>query len=305
MSDFSDTFPVSERLIIQYKLLEGVLLKMIRMVGDDGLIIPEVGSWSIRKYCLIEQYAHMFATSMKNKWHCRVLIDLFAGCGYSKIKGSNNIVKTSPLLTLDIPDPFDLYIFCDIDEEKINALEFRIKRDYPNENPKLIKGDVNNSASRIIENIPQPSKNFRVLSFCIVDPYNIGDLNFKTLEQLSNSLYIDFLVLIPSYMDANRNLKNYLKNNTIDKFLGKSNWRAEWDENSNRINFGCFIVQQFNKQMGNLDFIEVEDGEFIKISEPQKNCPLYHLAFYSKHKLAKKFWKEAIKGCSPQMNLFN
>jgi three-Cys-motif partner protein len=58
---------------------------------------------------------------MKNKWDCRVYIDLFAGAGRVKIKNSQRVVDSSPFLALDIPDKFDLYLFCDKDSAQLKA----------------------------------------------------------------------------------------------------------------------------------------------------------------------------------------
>jgi hypothetical protein len=102
-------------------------------------------------------------------------------------------------------------------------------------------------------------------------------------------------------MDANRNLDNLMNNTYLDEFLGISNWRFEWKKNKMQYsNFGEFVVDTFNSQMINIGFIGLDKSEFVKISEPKRSCPLYHLAFYSKHSLGKKFWKEAIKISNPQ-----
>ena len=69
---------------------------------DDGLFVDRIGTWAERKHALIRQYAEMFASSMKTKWDCRVYIDLFCSSGLARIKGTNKVVKTSPLLALDI-----------------------------------------------------------------------------------------------------------------------------------------------------------------------------------------------------------
>ena len=53
-------------------------------LDEDGLITPNVGIWNEKKYKLVQYYAGIFATSMKNKWDCRTYIDLFAGAGRSK-----------------------------------------------------------------------------------------------------------------------------------------------------------------------------------------------------------------------------
>jgi hypothetical protein len=54
-------------------------------VSDDGLLIPEVRRWSLEKYELVGSYCDIFSSGMKNKWHQRVYIDLFAGAGYARI----------------------------------------------------------------------------------------------------------------------------------------------------------------------------------------------------------------------------
>ena len=78
---------------------------------DDGLITPEVGDWSEDKYRLVALYSKMFATAMKDKWDCRVYIDLFAGAGRARIRNTARIIPASPLLALSIPDQFDRHIF--------------------------------------------------------------------------------------------------------------------------------------------------------------------------------------------------
>ena len=72
---------------------------------------PEIGSWGTEKYSLVRNYSQIFASSMKNKWQCRVYIDLFSGAGRAKIKDNGKIVDGSPMIALGIDDPFDRYIF--------------------------------------------------------------------------------------------------------------------------------------------------------------------------------------------------
>jgi three-Cys-motif partner protein len=117
-------------------------MEKIEELKDDGLITPEVGEWSEEKYKLIAYYSEMFSTSMKNKWDCRVYIDLFAGAGRAKLKTSKRIVKSSPLIALSITDKFDKYIFCENDSEKISALKERIKNEHSDVDTKCIEGDV-------------------------------------------------------------------------------------------------------------------------------------------------------------------
>ena len=273
---------------------------------NDGLFVDRVGAWAERKHALVSHYAEVFASSMKNKWDCRVYIDLFCSSGLAQIKGSTKIVKTSPLLALDIKEKFDRYIFGDIEPHKVKALKHRVKNTHPDINPTYFIGDANCLIERVKASIPTPSKSFRVLTFCLFDPYKIDNLCFNTIQDLS-SLYIDFLILIPSYMDANRNRSNYIEseNSVVDRFLGYEEWRSDWaNAEQAGYKFGKFVVNKFNQRMQSLGFLSLEPNEFVLIRLPRKNLPLYHLAFYSRNKLGKKFWREARKYSNPQTELF-
>ncbi|MGB9181331.1 MAG: three-Cys-motif partner protein TcmP, partial [Pyrinomonadaceae bacterium] len=220
-------------------------------LDDDGLITPEIGAWGEEKYRLVGTYAKMFATSMKGKWDCRVYIDLFAGAGRARIKNTKRIIPASPMIALDIGDKFDKYIFCDQDPLKIKVLQQRVLKDYPKVDSQFILGDTNKSVERILQEIPQPRKGFKVLCFCFADPYNLENLKFETIRKLSVR-FMDFLVLIPSGMDANRNISYYIKpaNKVVDSFLGKPNWRDEWKPaEAEGENFGHYLTRQFGREM--------------------------------------------------------
>lgn len=104
----------------------------IIQVEHDGLKLPDpVGSWCEKKYSLVGGYCEIFNKAIKNKFENRVYIDLFAGAGFAPVKAKNKILKTSALVSLSIPTPFTKYIFCEMDNEKIAALEARAKREHP------------------------------------------------------------------------------------------------------------------------------------------------------------------------------
>ena len=92
---------------------------------------------------------------MKNKFECRVCIDLFAGAGRALLRSSKRIVEASPFQALGVPDPFDRYIFCELDAEKLAALEQRASRKYPVRDVKYVRGDSNENVETILSHIPQ------------------------------------------------------------------------------------------------------------------------------------------------------
>ncbi len=276
-------------------------MKIQLQASDDGLLTPEVGPWSDKKYRLIHNYAEMFATGMKHKWDCRVYIDLFAGAGKAKIKGSQRIVNASPLLALSVKDRFDRYIFCELEADLIDALLQRIKKYYGDADVKFVQGDVNLKIDEVIQSIPKPSGRFKVLSFCVVDPFKLSSLDFATIKSLS-TYYMDFLVLIACGMDAQRNEKKYLSesNTIVECFLGNPCWRDDWaDTECKSISFSEYLVEAFSGEMVKLNYKPVDLTDTVLIRQPNRS-PLYRLAFYSRSNLGKEFWKQTRKYSEPQ-----
>jgi three-Cys-motif partner protein len=198
-------------------------------LSDDGLPTPEIGAWGEVKYRHVELYASLFTKSMRRKWDALVYLDLFAGSGRSRIRGTRRIISASPIVILGIPEAFDKYIFCEENKNYAEALEKRCRREFPDKRAKIITGNANTSASDILAEMPRPGRNRKVLGFCFLDSFQMQNLSFETIKTLSQR-FMDFLVLIPSSMDANRNEQHYVQqqNKTVDNFIGNPNWRTSW-----------------------------------------------------------------------------
>ena len=182
-----------------------------------------------------------------------------------------------------------------------------MKRLFPKVDADFFCCDSNESINEIIDSIPTYSREFRVLSFCVLDPYKIDNLAFTTISKLSNN-FMDFLILIPSFMDVNRNVLAYFKddNDKVERFLGYPDWRTDWRLARDKgLKFGNFFVSKFNDQMCNFKFLCLQPHEFVLVRHTRKKIPLYHLAFYSKHRLGKRFWNESRQGPSQQLNIFD
>lgn len=269
-------------------------------LADDGLPLPEVGEWAETKYRLIESYGGMFATAMKGKWRERIYLDLFAGAGRARIRERGRIVSTSSMLALQVRDPFDRYVFCDIDGDKLAALETRARRVAPDRDYRFLLGDCNSNVSRIVDELPSRST---ALSFCVIDPFAIRDLKFTTVAALAERR-IDFLVLIPSYFDAHRNLELYLEpaDRSIEEFLGDPSWRDTWKGAGSR-EFGAFLVHRFGESMKRLAYLNDGPGEEVPVRN--QGTLYYHLAFFSRHELGRKFWRNAKRASNAQRELFD
>lgn len=275
-------------------------------IFEDGLVIPEVGQWASQKYRFIETYLEIFTSGMRKKWDSLVYVDLYAGAGFARRRVHGDLVMASPLLALSRDVAFDLCVFADADEEKLQALADRAGKLFPERHCEFVPGDCNSNTQAILQRIPESRPGSGVLTICLVDPYKIRDFVFDTVRTLAKRR-LDFLVVIPSYMDANRNLETYIQegDDSIAYFTGSFDWRTRWrDRGDSRGSFADFVAREYATSMESLGYLstEMEDVKVIRSSE--KNLPLYHLSFFSKHETGLKFWREALKYGDDQLDLF-
>ena len=222
-------------------------------VDDDGLISPEVGAWAESKYRLLALYDELFSTGMKTKWDQRVYIDLYVGAGHSRVQGTNKFLKGSPIIALTVQNSFDKYIFCEESADLLSALEARVERVAPKAKVAYILGSCDTEIEKICGAVPKASASDKVLSLCLVDPFDFG-LKFETLRKLS-SVFIDFVVLLAIGMDANRNYDHYVDGNStkIDEALGNTDWRQRWKAvGVKKSEFRTFLADEFCQSMESL-----------------------------------------------------
>jgi len=274
-------------------------------VEHDGLKTPEVGPWAEEKHRLLAHYASLFVRSMQGKWDDLVYLDLFAGPGRCVVRGTSRHYRSSPTVVLNLPEAFSFYVFCDADARNVHALEQRTARDAPGRHVTLLSGDANELCEKILAAIPKGGKSRKVLSFCFLDPFQLRNLHFETIRHLATR-FVDFLVLIPSGMDANRNEHNYTRvdNNVMDMFLGNTSWRERWRaETAIEKSFEQFTVREFGASMEELNHIDPGIENSAVIRSQDRNLLLYRLILYSRHKLGSTFWNETRKYADPQIGL--
>jgi three-Cys-motif partner protein len=263
---------------------------------DDGRIYPEVGGWTEEKHRHVSLYSTLFSSAMKGKWGRRVYVELYAGAGYSRIRGSSRLIIGSPLLALTLKDPFDKYVFCEENPKKLDALKFRVKQIAPTADVDYVRGDCNSRTAEILSKIPAGSKGDTVLSLCFADPFDIG-LKFNTVRTLS-SRFMDFLVLLAVYSDANRAYKRYVMEDAVkvDEFVGSDTWRGRWRTAERKgVPFPKFLAEEFAASMETLGYLPTPIHKMKRIRSDEKNLPLYYIALFSRSELGHKFWDSALK----------
>jgi len=277
------------------------------LAHEDGLVSPEVGAWTEEKHRLVSLYSTLFSSGMKAKWSRRTYMELYAGAGYGRIRGSSKFILGSPLLALTVKDPFDKYVFCEEEPENLKALKVRAKQIAPNANIAYVPGDCNKRTAEILAEIPHGSTESTALSLCFADPFDIS-LEFETIQALANNRYVDFLILLALGMDANRNYEHYVREDAdkVDKFLGSDSWRerwatAQWDA----VKFTRFLADEFTKSMATLGYIPPPLYTMKEVRSHEKNWPLYRLALFSRHERAYKFWDQVLKYSTDQTTFWD
>jgi len=264
--------------------------------SNANLVCPEVGAWTEDKHRLVSLYATLFSKGMKAKWGKRVYAELYAGAGYSRIRGKRKIIPGSPLRALAAEHPFDKYVFCEEIPENLAALKTRVKRHFPVADVSYVEGNCDERVSEILADIPQGSKHKTVLTLCFADPFDIG-LKFGTIKALSIRR-LDFMVLLAVYSDANRAYKRYVMEDAVkvDEFLGSKTWRDRWRiAVGNGVPFPKFLANEFALSMETLGYLPTPIHRMKKVRSDEKNLPLYYIALFSRHQLAHDFWDNALK----------
>lgn len=281
------------------------------VVGDDGLIAADVGEWNRDKYRVHKLFATLFTKGVRNRWDSLVYLDLFSGPGRAQMRKRKNFVSTAAMNAVELEYPFSQYIFADSKPAMLGALKERIGK----RRPELLTscsfepGDSNENLDNILRHIPKFSKARRGLTFCFVDPYSIGQLKFSTLRAIKNQYFTDFLVLLAIGMDANRFLKLNLEDPSrtqMDDALDDPDWRDHWLAAAQEgTHFKTWFADRFcEKMVAELQYLPQCRETLKQFRSDDRNLDLYHLGFFSGHKLGYKFFSEADRLGSTQTDLF-
>lgn len=223
---------------------------------DDGLKIPDVGSWSQDKHHFLQRYIKAFITAMKQKkWSGLHYIDLFAGAGIERIEGTGELDWGSPLIAARANPPFDRLHLCEQKAAKFEALTYRLSKFRSGD--QVIHGDANQKVAEIVAEIPK-----NALSLAFLDPYGLH-LDFESIRSLS-TIRADLIIFFPDRMDALRNYLAYYwndPNSNLDAFLGRADWRttilnAPETQRLERLR------QLYEQQIRQLGYTEFEMREF-------------------------------------------
>lgn len=176
-----------------YEWLSEKLTKIVQLAEK----IPKCGittnyrEFTALKLIVIHYYADVFLkviTAQKNvhKEINSVYVDLFAGTGLVKLKGSkhDDYVPGSPICVSSYNGAraFDYIVCVEYGKKECEMLEKRLSQFLSKDKYRVIQGDVNQEISEVIEIIKQKFTDPFILTF--VDPEGL-DIEFSTLKKLT------------------------------------------------------------------------------------------------------------------------
>lgn len=277
--------------------------------ASDGLPARCVGTWSGDKFYYIRGYLELFARAMHAMFPRRAYVDLFAGPGRCVCDDRSGELDGTPLIALQVSQPFTAYHFVEADSEAMAALRTRAARLASTAVPGFHEFDANRAVDTIVGQLPTDA-----LSVAVIDPTGLH-LRFDSLRRLTAGRRTDLIYIFPEGMAAKRNIDRFLAqtDSRLDRVLGTRSWRdrvaaglkaksladpqIEWQM------LGRPIVEVFREQLTLLGYVDVKLGSEVLVRNT-KHVPLYYIVFASKHALGNRFW-DAIKRIDPrgQMSL--
>ncbi len=251
------------------------------VMGPDGLPARNVRVHSLDKAHYAHYYADIVGTGMKSAYPGPLVwVELFAGPGLLYVKDMDAFKPGSPLEALGIRNPFNTYVFADLDDRCCDALERRVAG-----RGHVLRGDANSAAlhDRIVSLVPR-----NALVVLYADPAGL-DLKFSTLQFFAERYkHLDLLLNFPvpgidRALSAGHDEKaaEVLNHPSPLELIGAGSGKP-----------GTSLRNWFQSQLGCFGY---DKFEAVPIKLATKNVALYDLMLASRQGKAKQFFQEAIK----------
>lgn len=261
------------------------------------------GSWTEQKLNILKKYLEAYNTALKNQPFERIYVDAFAGTGYRQqrkrqynIKGffkeleqdeSEQFLKGSAKLALEVKPPFHRYIFIESNSKKIDELK-KLQKEHPEQSERI---EIAQSDAKVfIQKYCQSEdwKGKRAVLF--LDPF-ATEVEWTTIEAVAKTQAIDVWILFP-LMAVNRLLANdadKVSYNRLNQIFGTKDWFERFYKTRTLNNIFGQSVETVNKacdfkRIGNfyknqLKTIFVEVAEKTKVFYNRRGSALFQLFF--------------------------
>jgi three-Cys-motif partner protein len=208
-----------------------------------------VGPWAAEKLDALSRALNYYTTRLKNQSQWRkIYIDAFAGPGLSTVRSKPRedsghslqlfaeqstdpveqevvFLKGSPRVALDIPNPFDRYVFIDKDLDRVAELE-RLRSEYQGRRTiEIRQGDANSILQELLKSVSKAKHR----GYIFLDPFGL-QVPWPTIEAVAKTGAIEVIVNFPLGMALRRMMPNSGDvpagwQISLDTFFGSVDWR--------------------------------------------------------------------------------
>ena len=213
------------------------------------------------------------------------------------------VIDTAATRVLGVADPFDRYIFSDIDPRRLESLKSRSATRFPNRDAKCVLGDCNANIA-VMANIPKPTVNMKVLPLCFAARKGFRTCTSRPFDGCRRCSSISSCSSRREWTRAGTKGSTFARTTkTLRSFTGREEWREDRGKDAT-LQFGDFVALQFGKSMSKLDYIFRGLSETHEMRNTKRKSPIYRLALFSRKDLGPKFWDECRKYASDKRKLF-
>lgn len=266
------------------------------------------GSWTEQKLQRLQEYLIAYHNALKNTSFTLCYIDAFAGTGYNTpkaapddqsplfndlaAKDTRQFLDGSARIALQIPRPFDQYIFVEQHPDRCAELE-KLKADFPKLGARI--SPVNKEANSYLVSLCRSGdwirENRRAVVF--LDPFGM-QVTWDTIQAVAATKAIDLWLLFPLGIGVNRMLPKHGQippgwRKRLDLMFGEPDWYSAFYE-----------THETPSLFGGTDEIAVKRADYSAISNyfvrrlktifphvaenplpllNSSHCPLYLLCF--------------------------
>lgn len=266
------------------------------------------GSWTDQKLQRLREYLIAYHNALKNQPFKLDYIDAFAGTGYNTPKTTpdnqsplfddlaspetRQFLDGSARIALQIPRPFDRYVFVERHQERFAELS-RLKVDFPQLASRihLANDEANQYLTTLCRGCDWISEKRRAVVF--LDPFGM-QVTWTTIQAIAETKAVDLWLLFPLGIGVMRMLPNHGQippawRKRLDAMFGEPDW------------FSAFYRKQETPDLfGGTSEISIKNADYNAISSyfvkrlkavfphvaenplpllNSSNCPLYLLCF--------------------------
>jgi len=267
--------------------------KRVLLDDDEGLKSRKVHVHSADKAYYAQKYADIVGTGMKRAYGGPLAwVELFSGPGRLRVVEEQRFRAGSPVEALGIRDPFQHYVFCDLDPECIASLYARVGG---RPGVHVLEGNANsaNLHDRIASIVPR-----NALVILYADPqgldFELDAIRYFAARYKHLDLLINFPVrgVIRALRAGHEGKASRVLGHEAPLELITKRARADW---------GPSVRTWFERQLRAMDYDHFAT-EVIK--SHSKRSPLYDLVLASRDPRALDFFQKATnRGVSGQYTL--